>query len=88
MDYLERTNNGRSFSGSDVGIFQAITIASALKLYARTGMKASRAYTPSAMMKAAATITGQTFKARDYMGAADALHAWADAAKAAPRTEG
>jgi hypothetical protein len=36
----------------------------------------NRAYTPTAMMKRAAQITGKTFKARDYVGAADALKAW------------
>lgn len=57
--------------------YQAIVIASALDLYRKTGMKANRAYTPSAMMKAASQITGRKFKARDYETAAIALREWA-----------
>lgn len=66
----------------DPAIFQALVIASGLRLYAKTGMKPNRAYTPSAMMAAARGITGQTFKARDYLKAADALTAHAEALKA------
>lgn len=85
-DYIERTDGGRSFIGSDVNIFRAVAIASALRFYAETGMRVNRAYTPKAMIAAASQMTGRTFKARDYIGAADALEALADAAKAAPRT--
>lgn len=61
-----------------VSIYRATVIASALRMYARTGMQANRAYTPAAMMRAAKEITGKKLKARDYIGAADALKAWAD----------
>jgi len=68
-----------SFSGPEaVNVFAMITIASGLRLYAKTGMKPNRAYTPKAMMAAATRYTGLTFKARDYLGAADALKAAAD----------
>lgn len=63
---------------AQVAIYRAIVIASALDLYAKTGMCPNRAYTPRAMMSAAAKITGRTFKARDYAGAAAALWTWAD----------
>jgi hypothetical protein len=56
-----------------VNAFAAVTLAHALKLYAKTGMKVNRAYTPANMMKTATAWTGQTFKARDYMAAANAL---------------
>jgi len=56
-------------------IYQMLAIKHALYLYAKTGMKANRSYTPTSMMKMATKITGRTFKARDYMGAADALAA-------------
>ena len=66
----------------EVSIFRAIVIKQALRLYAKTGMKANRAYTPSAMMAAAREITGrQDLKARAYMEAADALEAWIEVAK-------
>lgn len=87
-DYIERTAGGQSFTGSDVQIFRAAAIASALRLYADTGMRVNRAYTPRAMMTAAAEITGRKFKARDYAGAAAALLECVEAAKHAPRREG
>lgn len=65
-----------TFSGSAVNVFGAAVIASALRLYARTGIKANRAYTPKNMMAMATKITGKKFKARDYFGAADAIDAW------------
>lgn len=60
----------------NTNIYQAIVIKSALRLYAHHGIKANRAYTPSAMMRMATKITGQRFKPRDYIGAADALERW------------
>lgn len=73
------------FSGPEaVGRYRAITIAAGLRLYARTGMKPNRAYTPKAMMKAAQAITGQTFKPRDYQAASDALRRYAGIEPDAP----
>lgn len=60
-----------------IGAFRALAIAKALKLYATTGIKVNRAYTPKAMMAMAAKITGQRFTARDYLGAAEALTTYA-----------
>lgn len=57
----------------DPGVFQALTIASALDLYAKTGMRANRSYTPTNMIRAAMSITGKKFKSRDYLLAAKAL---------------
>lgn len=69
---------GTSFVGPDaVKVYQATVIGSALRLYAKCGLRVNRAYTPSAMMKVATALTGKRFKARDYLGAADALKAWA-----------
>ena len=56
---------------------RAIAIAKALELYANTGMRVNRAYTPAAMMRAAREITGLTFKPRAYLSAASALKLWA-----------
>lgn len=68
-----------SFSGEHgVSVFQALALASGLRLYAKTGMKPNRAWTPGAMLRTAAALTGKTFKARDYLGAAEALKAFAD----------
>lgn len=69
-----------SFDGEiGVSIYRATVIGHALAFYAKTGMRMNCAYTPSAMMRAATEITGQKFKARDYVGAAEALKAWATA---------
>lgn len=65
-----------TFTGSAVNVYGAAVVASALRLYARTGIKANRAYTPKNMIATAAKITGKQFKARDYLGAAKALDDW------------
>ena len=84
-DYLKRTSNGTVFTGSDVNIFRCHVIASALKLYAKTGMRVNRAYTPKAMLAAATQETGLVFKGKDkYWQAAHALDAVANAAKGEP----
>lgn len=62
-------------------IYQAIAIKIALQTYARHKILVNRAYTPGAMMAAASRITGRTFKARDYLGAARALGLWCEAQK-------
>lgn len=66
-----------TFTGSAVNVFVALTVARALDLYRKTGMKANRAYTPKNMMATATKVTGKKFKARDYEGAALALREWA-----------
>jgi hypothetical protein len=86
-DYLDRTKNGTSFSGSDIGIYRACVIASALDLYAKTGMRANRAYTPQNMLRAASEITRVPFKRRQYAEAAQALRTWAENRKNEPRVD-
>lgn len=66
-----------------VNVYAMTVLASGLRLYAKTGMKPNRAYTPKAMMAAAEMHTGQKFKARDYLGAAEALTTLARASAAA-----
>ena len=60
-------------------VYQAIVIAKALRLYARTGIKASRACTPRNMIRTAERITGRKFAARAYIEAATALEEFANA---------
>ncbi len=55
-------------------IYQALAIQHALRLYAKTGLQANRAYTPTRMLAAATAITGQPFKRGQYQAAADAIH--------------
>ena len=87
QDYLTRTNNGTSFSGSDVKIFSALTLASALRLYAKTGMKATRMHTPANMFLKAKEYTGKTYKRGQYEQAAVDLTEYANNLKSQPRTE-
>jgi len=59
-----------------VAAFQMTVMASGLRLYARTGMRPNRAYTPSAMVRTAKALLGPAapkLGARDYLGWADAL---------------
>ncbi len=85
-DYLERTRNGQSFSGSDVNIFAVTSLAMGMRLYAKTGMKPSRSWTPTNMLKTASTYTGKTYKRGQFAQAAADLLAYADVLKATPRT--
>ena len=56
---------GTMFSGrAAVGIYRAIVI------------KPNRAYTPTAMLRAAGEITGKTFKRGQYALAIEALEDW------------
>lgn len=67
-----------SFQGENaVEVFRARVIANGLRLYARTGMKPNRAYTPTAMIKAANEITGHVYCRGQYEAAAAALDEWA-----------
>lgn len=59
-------------------VFQAVVLAKALDLYARTGLQANRAYTPKAMLATAERITGHKFHGRRYAEAADTLRTWAE----------
>ena len=70
---IEEFNGGILISGDSTRIYQMMVIAAALRLFAKSGLKVNRNYTPNAMMRAATHLTGQRFKARDYVGAADAL---------------
>lgn len=65
------------FTGTEqTRCFAAIALKHAIRLYVRTGMKANRAYTPSAMLAAASRYTGKTYKRGQLQQAHDDLHAW------------
>jgi len=66
-----------TFTGkAGVDTYRAIVIKQGLKMYADTGMKPNRAWTPSAMMMAASQITGKLYKRRQYAEAIDDLDDW------------
>lgn len=81
------TEGGISYQGPQaVAIFRAITIKQAIRFYVRTGMKVAAAYTPTAMLKVAGQITGNTYKRGQLQTAHDDLEQWIDAARAALNT--
>lgn len=55
--------------------YQALAIATGLRMYAKTRMQMSAAWSPSAMMRMASVITGQKFKRGEYVNAATELRA-------------
>ena len=61
-----------------VETFRAISLKAGLRLFANTGMKPNRAWTPTAMLKAAGTITGKVYKRGQYDLAVTDLEAWID----------
>lgn len=74
----DKQGDARTFVGRGaVDIFAAAVVASGLRLYAKTGMRPNRAYTPTNMMKFARHWLGpersQGLKARDYLEAAERL---------------
>jgi hypothetical protein len=83
MSSIIHHEGGIIFKGPDaVAVFRAIVIANGLRLYARTGIKPNRAYTPTAMLKAASGITGKAYKRGQYAQAAADVSAWAEEARA------
>lgn len=66
-----------SFSGpAATNVYAMAVLASALRLYAKCGIRANRMYTPSRMMSAGRTYLREDARgiaARDYSGMADAL---------------
>lgn len=77
-DSITNSGAGTTFTGTGgVNVYRATVIASALRLYAKTGMKANRAYTPTAMLAAANEITGHHYRRGQYEAAAAGLTEWA-----------
>jgi len=56
--------------------YQASVIASALRIYEKTGRKVNTAYTPTAMLRTATSITGNKYKRGEYLRAASDLELW------------
>jgi hypothetical protein len=82
----DENGNATSFSGKGgVSVYAMAVIASGLKLYANHGIRPSRAYTPTAMMRAGRMYLGEDatagIKSRDYLKMSDALRIAAQAEK-------
>lgn len=73
-----------SFVGPDaVAFFRATVLASGLELYTKHGIRPSRMWTPTTMLKAASEITGKRYRRGEYQKAADDVRLWAQTMKAA-----
>lgn len=86
--HIKTGPGGTTFVGPDaVALFRATAIASGLRMYAKTGMRPNRTWTPTIMLKAATGITGKAYKRGEYAKAAEDVKAWADEMAAAlPKT--
>ena len=69
-----------TFTGTaGVNTYRAIALKSGISLYAKTGMKPNRAWTPSNMLRAAGEITGKAYKRGQYAEAVADLKDWIEA---------
>ena len=63
-----------TFTGpEEVSRFVLVTLKSGLKLYAKTGIKPNRAWTPTRMLAKATEFTGVKYRRGEYMKAHDDL---------------
>lgn len=77
---IHNPGGSTSFVGEGaVNVLACLTVASALSLYAKTGMKANRAYTPTNMLAFVERTTGKKFKRGQYAEAAEYLKEFAKA---------
>jgi hypothetical protein len=82
--FISAGKGGTLFAGPDaVALYRAIALRSALRLYVETGLRANRAYTPTAMRAAASRITRKPYKRTELARAMADLTLWIDAMKAA-----
>lgn len=86
MDYIERTNKGTSFSGSDVNIFNALALAMHCGLYAKIKLTPSRGVSATDLLRMAESYTGTKYKRGQHALAHDDLKVWAEARKAESKT--
>jgi hypothetical protein len=71
------SSSGITFIGPDaVMLYQAVSLKTAIKLYAKCGMRMTRTATPAVMLAAATRITGKKYKRGQYTEAVADLDAW------------
>jgi hypothetical protein len=82
--YIHAGKGATTFVGPDATqLFACTVVASAMRLYLKTGIKANRSYTPTNMLAKASSITGKTYKRNQLALAADDLDKWCATMKAA-----
>jgi hypothetical protein len=83
IEYRE-DGSAAAFIGPDaISVFAAASLASAMRLYAKTGIKASRFHTPTRMLLKAGAICGKTYKRSQMLQAAADVEVWLQTMKAA-----
>lgn len=83
MNRIEHGKGGTSFVGERaVNVFAHLVVASALEMYAKTGIKANRMYTPKNMLVYVERETGKKFKRTQMLEAALYLRDKAKAVRA------
>ena len=76
-------NGGTTITGKDgMLLYRAVVLRSSLRLYARTGMKSTRAATPANMFAIAKEYTGKDYKRGEYDKAIADLDIWIATMKA------
>jgi hypothetical protein len=82
--HVHLTDSATSYVGYDATrLFAVASLRASIKLYIKTGMKASRAHTPTAMLAAATRVTGKRYKRGQLAKAAEDLDLWIAAMHAA-----
>ena len=84
--YLVANKAGQltTYVGNDAtALFAAIALRSAIRMYVKCGIKASRMYTPTNMRHAASRLTGKAYKQSELAKAGEDLTAWIDAMRSA-----
>lgn len=82
--HISVSESATCFVGRDaVDLFRAVTLASALKLYANHKMIMTRGLTPARLLTLATEYTGKTYKRGEHRQAATDVQVWADTMKAA-----
>lgn len=76
-EITHRPNGGMSVTGPEaVKLYAAVVLRSAIKMYVKFGIKASRFHTPTAMLANASVYTGKTYKRGQLPQAFDDLNTW------------
>lgn len=84
--YIEYDQKGRgvAFVGKDaVNLYRAAMLASALKMYARSGIRMTRGLSPTRMLQEAKGYTGKGYKRGEYLEAAADVGVWVETMKTA-----
>lgn len=78
------TPGGVMYSGKDAtNLVRAIYVKNALSFYVKTGLKMTRAATPTYLLRAATEYTGHKYKRGQYVKAAEDLEVWINTMRAA-----